>query len=413
MRILDKEFKEKFKKEFNPIITYVKNNKDVFAGIRKNCLDLYVDGGRLLEIKYDSVHKNFVAGIDEKYFDKCKKRMPNELKKDSKNYINHQPIKDINSWIQILDTLKGVVSDYQNQRIKNLKTKKREKILQQKLVHEFNEKSDYFAYDIEYVIEGLTEWVLDANLNPAKSKETKKYRKPKTLGRADIMLISKPVNNKIKIYFMEVKEGTTAFGGVLGNNSNNESAPSFGSGIVGHFKNNVAIINSARDNKPYISKYRKMKYDKNEKYNNSKYYKKIQYEFNIRQILLEEIKYCLHFYKDFELLPKNHFVYNIDIDKINISNSKDAIEMVFFLGNYKDNGSFENHLGIGNGKYAKFNVKGLLDNKKAKEINLNYVKEDELIDFKVIKEQKTCDDSGFNLEIDKYTTIRKEIFKAK
>ena len=227
MRVLDPEFEKKFENELHPIIDFVKNNEDVFLGIRNNYIDLYVDGGCFFELTYSKRNKTIKGKIDTKYFNDCPQKMPKSL-----NAINNKPLNSIDCWMKILYDLKDIVSNFQKGNISKSKKTKREKILQQKLIHEFNNDSKYFAYDMEYVIEGLRDYVLDAKKLPKKDKNNpEQIKTPKQLGRTDIILINKPSNNKIKVYFMEVKEGTDAFSGVLPNNSNDESAPSFGSGI--------------------------------------------------------------------------------------------------------------------------------------------------------------------------------------
>ena len=55
--------------------------------------------------------------------------------------------------------------------------------------------------------------------------------------------MSKPLDNKVTIYFMEVKEGIHSFSGI----NDKIGEESFGSGIIGHLKNNVKIINLVRN----------------------------------------------------------------------------------------------------------------------------------------------------------------------
>ena len=392
MRILDEKFEEKFANEYKGIIDYVKIHDEVFLGIRKNYINLYVDGGSFLKLKYFPRLKKCVGSFDEKYFKDSK--VPKALQK-----LNNETVIDINDWINLFDILIAQIKKYQNAELnegdENRKIKK-EKILQQKLVKEFNQKSEYFAYDIEYSMEGLSDYVLDSRRKPLKTEN--ENNRTKSLGRADIMLISKPKNNKIKIYSMEVKEGIGAFGGVLPNKSENKSAPSFGSGIAGHLKNNVAIINCARQGKAYIIKDGKKKFD-------------------IRKTLLEEIKYCLHFYNRFKLLKNKNFNHlkDIEIDKLELVEEDNSVELVFFLGNYKYEtpSSFENHLGILGDpeKYSEYAVKKLLNNKKSDEIDLDYIKYEDLFDFKVLKTAKTCKDNNFDLDIENYDVIEKTKFK--
>ena len=383
MRKLDKDFEKMFHNQYKGIVDYVRTHDEIFLGIRNNYINLYVDGGSFLKLSFDKNTKKCKGSIDRKYFDGKYIKEPEVLKD-----INGKTIENINDWINIFDDLVLDIKKYQNGCYdKNLKTK-REKIIQQKLVKEFNKKSDFFAYDIEYVIEGLNDYVYNSNHEPIFEK------KPRTLGRADIMLISKPQKSKIKVYFMEVKEGNGAFGGVLANNSKDKYAPTFGSGIVGHFKNNVEIINCARKGTEFKSQYRNKR-------------------FKIREILLEEIKYALHFYTTFKLI-KNPYFANLsdkEIEKIDISEEKDSVNLVFFLGNYKDKESFENYLGIGNGKHSNYSVKRLLDNKMSKEINLEYIKTKDLFDFKVLKTEKDYKSNDYNLDIENYDEIKAKAFK--
>ncbi len=350
--------------------------------------DYFVDRDKTPKDENGDYDYECLLAIDIKQFDT-----------DLKALLNGEEIKNINDWIRLFDSLILVIQKYQRGELskkEESENKKREKIIQQKLVKEFNEKSNYFAYDIEYSMEGVSDYVLDSNGKPIKT-EKDNYR-VKSLGRADIMLISKPINNKIKIYSMEIKEGTGALGGVLPNKSENENAPSFGSGIAGHLKNNVAIINCARQGKAYIIKDGKKKFD-------------------IRKTLLEEIKYCLHFYNRFKLLKNKNFNHlkDIEIDKLELVEEDNSVELVFFLGNYKYEtpSSFENHLGILGDpeKYSEYAVKKLLNNKKSDEIDLDYIKYEDLFDFKVLKTAKTCKDNNFDLDIENYDVIEKTNFK--
>lgn len=387
MRILDEKFEDMFKNEFKGIIEYVKKHDEVFLGIRHNYINLYVDGGSFLKLKYNTVLNCCTGEIDEKYFNHIE--MPKGLKD-----INKKVIENIQDWIDLFDELIIAVRKYQRGEFegKASKTIKREKILQQELVKEFNLKSDYFAYDIEYSMEGVNDYILDAD--GAEIKINNKYR-TKALGRADIMLIGKPINNKIKIYCMEVKEGKGAFGGVLPNKSKQKSAPSFGSGIVGHLKNNVAIINSARSGKDLIAKKGKSRYP-------------------IRENLMKEIKYALSFYKKFNLLKNDNFkeLTQEEINKLELSKKDNSVELVFFLGNYEKD-SFEKYLGIGlDSKICSaYSVKNLLNNKMKNEIDLDYLKIDDLFDFKVFKTSKNYSDNNFDLNIEKYDSITVEDFK--
>ncbi|MCI8460156.1 MAG: hypothetical protein HFE81_02040 [Bacilli bacterium] len=338
----------------------------------------------MFKIKYNSKENQYIGSIEENYFKICQEKRPKIL-----DEINNKPILDINDWISIFDKLKAVVTGYQNKELLGGEKKKREKILQQKLVYEFNTKQDanYFAYDMEYNLEGANDYVLDANKNPIVEKETK------TPGRSDIMLINKPINNKITIYFMEVKEGIGSFSGVSQKNQ------SFGSGIVGHIKNYMPLLSLAKNNKHYKSMYRA---DKN--HDNS--------TIDIRKTLLCEVKNIMSFYQEFDLIENNNFK-NIDYDSLELNSKEEGIELVFFLGNYKSGekvGSFENHLGIRGGN-AKYSVKKLLDNNMRNELNLDYVSQDEMFDFRFLKTEKNCDDEDFNLEIDTYGVIKKDEFK--
>lgn len=389
MRELNPNFeKELINGKFKKIIDYVKSQDDVFLGVRKNCIDLYVDGGCFFKLEYGP-KKGYRASMDEKYYKTCPNRKPQKLCK----LLKEKQLDDecFEEWFKLLPELKKIVKEYQEQKLPDIK-KKREKILQQKLVHEFNKNSNYFAYDIEYAIEGATDWVKKANGEPYKNK------KPKTEGRADILLISKPtIDNKISVYFMEVKEGIGAFSGT----TDKEDEETFGSGIIGHLKNNTKIINLIRNNIPYTSEYRKEKFPK-------------KTTIDIRETILSEIKNIMTFYKDSGLIQNDNFK-NIDYKKLTLKEGEDAIKMVFFLGNYSDGcKSFENYLGINCNPdaEAKYSVRKLLDNKHARTLDLDYISYKDIINFKYIKTPKTCDDNDFELDIEgKYKEIRKKEFK--
>lgn len=383
MRKLDATFKEKFHKEYKGVIKYVKDNKDVFLGIRNNTINLYVAGGSMFKLEQKRGNQ-YIGSIDENYFKTCKERRPKILDK-----INNEPISNIQDWIDIFDKLKEVVIEYQYKKLPSLNQRKKEKVLQQKLVFEFNtrQNSNYYAYDMEYNLEGANDYIFDANKKPIKGRKTK------TPGRSDIMLINKPVDNKITIYFMEVKEGIGSFSGV------SKSNQTFGSGIVGHIKNYMPLLHLAKTNKKYESKYRK---DNN--LDNS--------IIDIRETLLCEVISNMSFYQEFGLIENDNFK-NIDYHSLELKKGTEGIELVFFLGNYKNPekvGSFENHLGIRGGK-ATYSVKKLLNNNMKSELDLDYVTEDEMFDFKFIKTEKDCDDGDFNLDIDSYEVVKKNEFK--
>ena len=386
MRGLNPEFEKEFLEngKFRGIIEYVKKQDDVFLGVRENYINLYVDGGSFFKLEYKS-RKGYVGSFDEKYYKYCIERKPKKL-----SSINGKTIEDIKDWINLFPDLKKIVKDYQEKIIPKTK-KSREKILQQKLVHEFNKNSNYFAYDIEYAIKGAIDYVYDA-------KKNRTNKKPKTEGRADILLISKPVNNKITIYFMEVKEGLGALSGI------NLREVSLGSGIVGHLKNNTKIVNLVRKNKLYESEYRRIHYPKNP-------------TIDIKKILLQEVINIMSFYHKCGLIENKNFKDIDDYSKINLKEDDEAIKLVFFLGNYPEGcESFEHYLGIRcDEKLASdFSVKKLLDNKQEEKLNLDYITYDNMIGFKYIKTTKNCDQNGFELEIeDKYKEIRKEEFKDK
>lgn len=370
MRILSKELENILNGKYQKIIEYCENNNDVYLGIRNNALNLYVNGGSFF--KLTKSRKGYKGYIEAKYF----KEVSQNLKE-----INNKEITDISKWLDLFDNLKSTVKDYMEGKLPYNQSVKREKILQQKLIQEFNNNSLYYAYDIEYNLEEINNYVYDADGNILKNK------KPATPGRADILLVSKPLNNKVTIYFMEVKEGIGAFSGVQVHNL------TFGSGIVGHIKNYVPIINLANSKENYYSEYR---HDRNQKS-----------EFNIKEILLTELKEHMKLYNNFNLIKNKNFQ-NIDWDLVQV----EKVEFVLFLGNYQNKkiGSLENHLGIRGGK-SPYSVKKLLDNKLKNIINLDYIKKEEMIEFKVCKEEKTYQEYNFNLDINSYEIIKKEEFK--
>ena len=76
MRKLSCDFQEKFHNEFKGIIDYVKNNKDVFLEIRNNAINLYVAGGSMFKIKYNSKENQYIGSIEENYFKICQEKRP-------------------------------------------------------------------------------------------------------------------------------------------------------------------------------------------------------------------------------------------------------------------------------------------------------------------------------------------------
>lgn len=389
------EFIEVLKRDLKDIIEYVKENEDVFLGIRENYINLYVDGGCILklDIRKRKDGYTYKASFDEKYYN------DNEKMKQMIKNIDNQ---DIKKWIELLPTFKQRVKEYQRGKCKknngkNVKTNK-EKILQQQLLFAFNQNSNYFAYDIEYAIKSAQYRLEDLEGNPIKS--------PITAGRADILLISIPdENNEITIYSMEVKQGTGALGGVsdqkeaTDKNGKKVDKRTFGSGIAGHLKNNVKIIKAVRSGKPYDG------------------IKQIP----LRENILQEIKAIMLIYDKLGLISNPHFR-NVDWKNIKLKNGNKAMELVFFLGDYKKScPSFENYLGINCPGEAKYSVRKLLldskEKRKLKDYNLDlkFMTYDEMIDdFKVWKTD-TCYDKKINsadLDIENYKIIKKESFKV-
>lgn len=387
MRGLDKTFVEDLNNKYKNIIEFVKDNNDVFLGIRENYINLYVDGGSILKLEYKEKkngEKYYSASFDEKYY-----KNNDEMQQKIKNMDK----KDIEQWIEMLPEFRKRVKNYQRKEgdCEDIKCKKREKILQQKLLLEFNNNSDYFAYDMEYAIESAQYSLKDSKgiIIPKK--------KPKTAGRADILLISKPDDKKqIKIYSMEVKHGIGAFGGVndkkdVIKDGKTIDERSFGSGIAGHLMNNVKIINSVRNNQLYEGK------------------------IDLRNNMLSEVKSIMKAYKDLKLIKNSNFK-DINWDEVSLKEGKNAIEMVFFLGDYKNEClSFENYLGLNNKGEAKYSVRKLLLDKQTKEkLDLEFLTYDEMIDeIKIRKTQTNCESEidKNDLEIEQYYTINKESFK--
>ncbi len=389
---VNEKYEESFNEAIKPFIEYVKKHNDVILGVRDNELHFYVSGGRFFKIKYYSKLNKFEADFDENYFKSSEKEKPSKLKK----LLEKGKSDNLDEWLDILDELKEKVERYQNAELGN-DTVKAEKIIQQKIMHELNNNNtNYYAYDIEYQLQGLNDYIYRAN-HKDKIKTDKGEFRTKTLGRADIMVIGKPdEKGRITIYLVEVKHGTGAFGGV------SKSDLTFGSGIAGHIKNNIAIINTLRNDKSgiYESAYRKDKFKKEN-----------EYLINVRERLQNEIKAIMKFYQDNDLIKNSNFK-DIDYDKITLKTGASSAELVFFLADYENKSqTFEKYLGIYNYDYdSDFSVKKLLKNDKNL-IDLYFAKPDDMFNFKYIKTNKTYKDSNFDLNFDNYKETKKEDFR--
>lgn len=209
MRNLDEENKRYHKEIVQELVKYAKKNQEeVFLGIRKNEIHLYVKGGSRF-LKYNVMTEN--AEIDKRYIDN-----PKNYKFNMKDKLNNGKL------YEKLDELKNKVNEYKT------KTSK-EKEFKQKLIQEINSNSNYYAYDIEYRYNSNNK-----ELNKKCKNELKgKYSQP------DLMIISKPNNeNKVKIIIGEVKYQCKSFG-----------KKEQGSGIVGHVGKFVSFINLANTDK--------------------------------------------------------------------------------------------------------------------------------------------------------------------
>lgn len=385
--------KENFMKVVKPFLDYARKRDDVFVGVRANELHFYVSGGRFFKIIYYPKYKQFKGEVDINYFEFAKDQKPKTLDK----LLKKERSDNLDGWYEILDELREKIQKYQYKELGN-ESIKAEKIIQQKIMHQLNNSdSDYFAYDMEYQLQGLNDYVYKSDNENVVLNENGR-EKTKSLGRADIMIISKPdKDNKVTLYFMEVKHGIGAFGGV------NPNEMTFGSGIVGHIKNNLELINKLNGNDNiYCSNYRRDHYGK----------KRVsEYKINVKERLEEEIKAIMNFFKDNKLIKNKNFK-EVDYNNIKIGGA----EQVFFLADYiKNSLTFDRYLGICKDRFkkddnSKYSVKELLKNDKNL-IDLYFAKPEDMMDFKYIKTNSdyTCD--NFDLDIKNYEVIEKEKFK--
>ena len=323
---------DKNKARIQKLAQYAKDyEEDIFLGIRENQIHLYVKGGsRFLRFCTNGDY----AYINSRYiYAKNGKLLIDGLKVENRKSNTEAKIKiDYILENNMLEKLKQKVEDYE----KNTP----EKEFKQKLIQEINTNSDYYAYDIEYRFNSKNKELNKKYIDAIHGKNS----------QPDLMLISKPVDNKVEILFCEVKYGKKSFdGGPLG------------SGIVGHVGKFVNFINIANE------------------YN------------EIKNDLLTEVKNIMSFYADKNRgLIKNKNFTNIDYENIELKTGKDAIQFCFILGGCDDKieSLFKNRLGL-EGKDIKYNVKKLLNRKENEKIEnedvMYYPKYDEMVDFKYMR----------------------------
>jgi hypothetical protein len=224
-----------------------------------------------------------------------------------------------------------------------------EKVIQAHLCQTINSmpNSDYFALDIEYNMEGVSDFIKDIN----GKKVTGSSRNTMTPGRADLLVITKPKNNIIEnLYFVEVKYKDASYGGCDNDSKRkNKRINKYGSGIVGHMMNYVPLINlfngvNGKDTKTYKQGVVKP-YDE----------------------ITRDVKSILNIYEQVGLIPEG---WEFDSEKIKINKAK----LAFFLAGTNDGGKlFKQYLGIENPP-KDYNVKKLLDNVNSAYFPLEYLK---------------------------------------
>jgi hypothetical protein len=375
-RGLDDDFIKQLKGPYKDIIEYKKKRDNIFFGIRNNYINLYVCGGSLLKIEKKDKDR-YIASVDSNYVQEQVSYSKADINdsvvsvREQLEKINGKSIENISDWVKLLDKLQAIVVEYQYGRCTSKKPERRqpklpvhrEKILQQNIVQCINQKnSKYFAYDMEYTIEGAKDYRYSGNGIPICN------RNPVTMGRADILVAKMNDDNCYNIIFVEVKDGTGAYGGVKGGIDNKEKE-TFGSGVAGHIKNYVPIINLINNNKCFSSKLPKAE------------------PFNIRERMMDELTTILRNYQELGLMDVDSPYCNIDTADFQFGEA----ELLFFLGDYKggkDLTSFEKHLGINGGK-ARYSVAELLDNNMVNDkkypIDLDFIKKSEMITFQCMK----------------------------
>ena len=359
MRKLDKDFEDKFNNDFKFVIDYVKNDESVFLGVRKNLVDLYVNGGCFFTIEKTS--KSFKGKFNIKgygnYLNNYSSTTYLKVKNISNKILDNTTIDE---WKNVMDDLKKAVATYREEHYRQGTTKNavdREKILQQKLALAFNNSdSEYYTYDIEYNIEGLKEYVFDVD-----TEIIAREIKAQELGRIDNMVIEIKNNKKVNIYLMEVKEGLNSI------KTMDKQTKLYGQGLIGHVNSYMKIIDKVKKNEEFFSNYL--------------FYKGKKAKFNFREILMEDVKSVMSFYKKFDLIKNPNFK-NIDYDNLEFGD----IELVFYLGGYNMNSKkLENHLGLNNNQADS--VKNLI-NRDYNMMKYDYISKNQIYDFKYHKDIK-------------------------
>jgi len=160
------------------ILKTVKNDPDLFLGIRNNYVNIYYEGASLAKISY--INNNFRFSIAQKYLPNPK---PNTKSCYIISYTEMAFIKDI-------VVIKNKIHDFQYK----INNQKCEKLAQQKLIldNNKNRNSNWFCVDMEYNMQ-------------------RKSSSQQNFGRFDIVAISKTKPHRIAL--IELKYGCGAYNG--------------------------------------------------------------------------------------------------------------------------------------------------------------------------------------------------------
>lgn len=370
-REISNTFIRMLQSEFRPIVDYVKNHPDVFLGIRKNRINLYVHNGSLFQLEeykneyYPYVNPKYLA---PDYDDEAELRrfLDQHNNCNGEGKANHsKPMKEGSIWIEMLPKLHAVVKSYQEGK-HGPKTVHREEIVQQKLYHAINqEHNNMFALDLEYNIEGISDYQKDDDDNSLEKKQTP--------GRIDMVVLSLLDQRRLKVYYMEVKVGSSSLGGV--------SADSYGAGIAGHLHRFLPLIHRIEHDFLY-SKTCKIR---------------------PREVLLTDIRHLLNAYLQLGFLHRKPQYETLDFESMEI----EKVELVLYLAGYdstRKHGSFENHLGIGGGE-SKRSVWAILH--QTYKNGIKFMEDEELTDFKYITTKANIESTSFNIDFDHFETIKR------
>jgi hypothetical protein len=181
--------------ELSPVLNLVKNDEELFLGIRERNAIVYYMGGKIMDITFPR-GRSVKITIDKKYFEDG----------IGPGFITRNHPRE---WCENIASLKDTIKRFQLKKT----SIKIDKIIQQIILTGNNSSpnKEYFIVDMEYSMPGIA------------------------YGRFDFIGLRKNENSKkYQIVLIELKQGSGAFGTSCKSNSDNSKMNPYGSGVVGH-----------------------------------------------------------------------------------------------------------------------------------------------------------------------------------